>query len=149
MLHKIVEVHIILFGFILGLNGREHFTLDLDISTNNYAFSSTHMPTNFQQVGNDIFNAFFNIFMIVYLDDILIFSKTMSNSRSEVFLLRSSGIPCYIILIEFTFMDLAKLQTILDLQTPRFMCDVQCFLVFTVFYRKFIKLTRRRLHNLH
>jgi hypothetical protein len=36
-------------------------------------------------------------------------------------------------------MDLSKVQTILDWQTPTSIRDVQCFLGFAIFYRKFIK----------
>jgi len=36
-------------------------------------------------------------------------------------------------------MDLEKFHTIVNYQTPIFVCDVQCFLGFTNFYHIFIK----------
>ena len=45
----------------------------------------------------------------------------------------------YVISSESISMDLAKVQTVLEWQTPRSLRDVQCFLGFTNFYHKFIQ----------
>ena len=45
----------------------------------------------------------------------------------------------YVISSEGISMDPAKIQTVLEWQTPRSLGDVQCFLGFANLYRKFIK----------
>ena len=45
----------------------------------------------------------------------------------------------YVISSEGISMDLAKVQIVLEWQTPRSLRDVQCFLGFANFYRKFIQ----------
>ena len=51
----------------------------------------------------------------------------------------SSGFFGYVVSSNGISMDRAKVQTILDLQTPLSVRDVQCFLGFANFYRKLIK----------
>jgi hypothetical protein len=45
----------------------------------------------------------------------------------------------YVIFAEGISMDPAKVKTVVERQTPRSLRDVQCFLGFANFYRKFIK----------
>ena len=45
----------------------------------------------------------------------------------------------YVISLKDISMDPAKVQTVLEWQTPRSLQDVHCFLGFANFYRKFIK----------
>ena len=42
-------------------------------------FGLTNAPTVFQHMANDIFRDFLDIFIIIYLDDILIYSKTQED----------------------------------------------------------------------
>ena len=113
----------------------------------------------FQHMANDIFRDFLDIFTIIYLDDILIFSKTQEQHdehvRQVLRRLQEYGIyvkleKCsfdikqveflgYIVSSEGISMDPTKVQTILEWRTPQSMRDVQCFLGFANFYRKFIR----------
>ena len=109
-------------------------------------------------MANDIFRDFLDIFTIIYLDDILIFSKTQEEHDEHVcqvlrrlqeyglyelekfsFDLNRVEFFGYIVSSEGISMDPANVQTILELRTPQSVRDVQCFLGFANFYRKFIR----------
>ena len=122
-------------------------------------FGLTNAPTVFQHMANDIFRDFLDIFTIVYLDDILIYSKTQEEHdvhvRQVLQRLREYGLyakleKCcfdrneveflgYVVSPKGISMDPTKVQTVLEWQTPCSVRDVQCFLGFANFYRKFIK----------
>jgi hypothetical protein len=122
-------------------------------------FGLTNAPTVFQHMANDIFRDFLSIFIIVYLDDILIYSKNQDEHeihvRQALQWLREYGLyakleKCsfdqnqveflgYIVSSSGISMDPTKMQTIRNWKTPQFVRHVQCFLGFTNFYRKFIK----------
>ena len=108
---------------------------------------------------NDVFREFLDDFVIIYIDDILIYSKIIANHEKYVRMvlkkLRDMGLyakldKCefhqsrveflqYIISNKGVSMDPKKVQTIIDWITPSTICDVQCFLGFANFYRIFIK----------
>ena len=110
-------------------------------------------------MANDIFRDFLDIFTIIYLNNILIFSKTQEEHDEHVCQvlrrLQEYGLyakleKCsfdvnqviflgYIVSSEGISMDPAKVQTILEWRTPQSVHDVQCFLGFANFYRKFIR----------
>ena len=122
-------------------------------------FGLTNAPAVFQHMANDIFRDFLDIFIIVYLDDILIYSRTQEEHdmhvRQALQRLREYGLyakleKCnfdqrqveflgYTISSSGISMDPAKVKTVLDWKTPQSVRDVQCFLGFANFYRKFIK----------
>ena len=109
-------------------------------------------------MANDILRDFLVIFTILYLDEILIQSKTQEEHdmhRRQV-LLRLQEYELYARLEKCTFdanpveflgyvishnvlsLDPSKVQTVLHWKTPSSVRDVQCFLEFANFYRKFI-----------
>ena len=122
-------------------------------------FGLTNAPAVFQHMANDIFRDFLDTFTIVYLDDILIYSKTQEEHdihvRQVLQRLREYGLyakleKCsfdhnhveflgYVVSQQGISMDPSKVQTVLNWQIPRSVRDVQCFLGFANFYRKFIK----------
>ena len=108
---------------------------------------------------NDIFREHLDDFVVIYLDDIFIFSKNEEEHERHVRLvlenLRQRGLyakleKClfhqtsiefldYIILGKGIHMDKKKIQTILEWKTPISIRDVQYCLGFANFYRIFIK----------
>jgi len=122
-------------------------------------FGLTNAPTVFQHLMNDIFWEYMDECVVVYLDDILIFSKNQEDHDKHVRLvlatLREHGLyakleKCefdkssvaflgYVISLDGIFMDKSKVETIQCWATPSSVKDVQCFLGFANFYHRFIK----------
>lgn len=121
-------------------------------------FGLTNAPAAFQRFMNDIFSDLLDRFMIVYLDDILIYSddpKLHCKHVKEVLRrLRKHGLyaradKCefdvdtveylgYILSPTGLTMDEKKVQVIQEWPEPRTVKDVQAFLGFANFYRRFI-----------
>ena len=122
-------------------------------------FGLTNAPAVFQHLMNDIFRDYLDQFVIIYLDDILIFSANPDAHDHHVRLvlqrLRQHGLyakleKCqfdadsveflgYIISTQGISMDPKKLETVLNWETPANVTDVQRFLGFANFYRRFIQ----------
>ena len=122
-------------------------------------FGLTNAPAIFQHLMNDVFREYLDKFVVCYLDDILIYSKSSEEHEEHVRLvlqkLRETGLyakleKCvfhqprveflgYIISNEGLLMDPKKVQAVTNWTTPRTVRDVQCFLGFANFYRIFIK----------
>ncbi|EEA22361.1 retrovirus polyprotein, putative [Talaromyces marneffei ATCC 18224] len=102
-------------------------------------FRLTNAPASWQNYINNILKEYLDDFVCAYMDDILIFSKTLSEYKRHVRQvlekLKESGLQCNINKISI---DPSKVATILEWQTPRSVKDVQAFLSFANFYRRFI-----------
>jgi hypothetical protein len=118
----------------------------------------TNAPAAFQQFMNDLFSDLLDVNVIVYLDDILIYSENPSEHRQHVHevlrRLRKAGLfaslkKCafsvemveflgYILSPNGLSMDDSKVKVIRDWPEPRKVKDVQSFLGFANFYRHFI-----------
>ena len=107
-------------------------------------FGLTNAPAVFQHMANDIFRDFLDIFLIIYLDDLLIYSRTQAEHdihvRKVLQRLREYGLyaklekcsfDCkeveflgYTISSKGIFMDPTKVQTVLEWHTPSSVRDV-------------------------
>ena len=121
-------------------------------------FGLTNAPAAFQHFMNDIFADLLDVCTVIYLDDILIYSDSMSNHIVHVWealqCLQDNGLyastkKCefhstsmeylgFILSPDSLMMDPAKIQVIQDWPEPRKVQDIQSFLGFTNFYRWFI-----------
>ena len=119
----------------------------------------TNAPGTFQNYINDTLRQFIDIFCVTYLDDILIYSESFDEHISHVnqvlATLQKAGLhlnpeKCqfhttqteflgYIISPDGISMDPAKVQTIQEWETPESVHDIQVFLGFANFYRRFIR----------
>ena len=122
-------------------------------------FGLTNGPASWQQYMNDMLFEFINKFCQVYLDDILIYSKTRAEHRrhlEQVFAkLEENGLQidankCEFFKTEVKFlgvilsttglrMDPEKIEVILGWLQPTCLKEVQAFVGFCNFYRRFIK----------
>jgi hypothetical protein len=121
-------------------------------------FGLTNAPAAFQRFMNDIFKDLLDVCVTVYLDDILIYSDNLSDHRKQVRevlkRLRRHGLyaradKCefetesveylgYILSPEGLKMSDDKVKIIQDWPEPKKVKDIQSFLGFANFYRRFI-----------
>lgn len=121
-------------------------------------FGLTNAPSTFQAFIQDSLRDLLDIECVVYLDDILIFSKDQATHDASVIRvlerLRANGLfanakKCefdkssveylgFIISSEGVSMHPKKLATIVDWPEPKTVKDIQSFLGFANFYRRFI-----------
>ena len=122
-------------------------------------FGLTNAPAVFQHLMNDVFREYLDQFVVIYLDDVLIFSQNQREHEKHVRLvlekLRSAGLyakleKCefdkssveflgYVISQDGISMDPRKIDTLLSWKRPNSVKEVQSFLGFANFYRIFIK----------
>lgn len=121
-------------------------------------FGLANAPACFQRFIQSILSEYLDVFCYVYIDDILIFSKTQDEHTDHVSKVLSklqdhglfaSAEKCSFYQQEVTFlgfivsttglrMDPAKLDTIAKWPYPPNIRELYCFLGFTNFYRRFI-----------
>ncbi|MBW0495402.1 hypothetical protein O181_035117 [Austropuccinia psidii MF-1] len=131
-------------------------------------FGLTNAPSSFQNPFNDIFYDPFDIYFVVYLDDIMVFSKSeeehVIHVSSVLSKLRANNIfakasKClldvssveylgYIVSSEGLNMDQEKVQQILNWKPPRNLKALQSFLGFANFHRHLIKNYSKKISSL-
>ena len=122
-------------------------------------FGVTNAPATFQRLMNNIFKEELDAFVLVYLDDILIFSQTLQEHiihiRRALEKLRSAKLyarlhKCSFFQdrVEYLGFDVSaqgvqpspeKVRTIVEWPPPQSVRDVRSFLGLAGFYRRFIK----------
>ena len=132
-------------------------------------FGLTNGPATWQHYINDVLFEYLNEFAQAYMDDILIYSKSLKEHKEHVrkvlSKLREAGLyvdidKCDFHVQETTFlgvivstegikMDPRKVQTILDWARPSTLKQVQSFIGFCNFYRRFIRNFSRITKPLH
>ena len=121
-------------------------------------FGLTNAPATFQHFMNDTFRDYLDRFCVIYLDDILIYSNSLAENKTHVKLvlarLRSARLfakpeKCQFHMTEIEFlgflisargisMDPGKVSAITSWPPPRSVHDIQVFIGFANFYRRFI-----------
>ena len=119
----------------------------------------TNAAANFQALIKNVLHAYLDDFSTAYINDIMIYSNTLKEHKEQVYkvlkTLSDAGLhlkpeKCqfhkqevkylgFIIGTDGIRMDPEKISSILDWKTPKNVTDVQCFLGFPNFYRRFIK----------
>jgi hypothetical protein len=121
-------------------------------------FGLTNAPASFQSYANDCLREFLDVFCIVYLDDVLIYSRTLEEHirhvKQVLSRLRQYGLTCKLSKCEFhststsflgfvispdgVSMEPDRVVTITEWPIPSSVHDIQIFLGFANFYRRFI-----------
>ncbi|GAB5489762.1 MAG: hypothetical protein Pars2KO_33320 [Parasphingorhabdus sp.] len=132
-------------------------------------FGLTNAPPHFTNMIQDIMSDMLDDFVVVFLDDILIFSKTMADhaihvakvlARLEEHKLFAKGLKCEFAVPKVEYLGhvvsgkglspmTAKVQAIVDWKTPQTVTDVRSFLGMVSYYRKFIPNFARIASPLH
>lgn len=122
-------------------------------------FGLTNAPASFQNLINDVLRDLLDHSVIVYMDDILIFSKDKQQHVKDViavlerlsknnlwakaekceFFKDEIGYLGFLVSSRGTRMDPEKVKSVAEWQTPKNVHDIQVFLGFANFYRHFIK----------
>ncbi|KAI2657893.1 Transposon Tf2-6 polyprotein [Labeo rohita] len=122
-------------------------------------FALANAPSVFQALVNDVLRDMLNIFVFVYLDDILIFSPSVSDhvqhvrrvlqrllenrlfvkAEKCVFHVKSVTFLGHVVSADGISMDLAKVRAVIDWPIPDSRTALQRFLGFANFYRRFIR----------
>jgi hypothetical protein len=123
------------------------------------SFGLTNAPSYFMYLMNKVFMEYLHKFVMVFIDDILIFSKTMEEHEEHLRLvlekLRSNQLyakfsKCEFWLTEVTFLghvistggvsiDPGKVKDVLNWMPPTTVSEIQSFLGLAGYYRRFIK----------
>jgi hypothetical protein len=123
------------------------------------SFGLTNTPAYFMYLRNRVFMEYLDKFVIVFIEDILIFSKTMEEHEEHLRLvlekLRSNQLyakfsKCEFWLTEVAFfghvisaggvlVDLGKVKDVLNWMPPTTASEIQSFLGLAGYYRRFIK----------
>ena len=134
-------------------------------------FGLCNAPATFQELMNTIFAKFLRKFVLVFFDDILVYSKSLSEHEEHLkqvleilrqHELKAKMTKCkfeqkqveylgYVISGQGVATDPAKIQDIVDWKTPDTVKKLQSFLGFTGYYRRFIPfyaLICQPLHNI-
>jgi hypothetical protein len=122
-------------------------------------FGLCNGPASWQRYMNSLMPEYLDEFVTIYLDDLLIYSENLKDHvkhvRKVLLKLRAAGIPADIDKCEFHVqevkylgliltpgglkMDPTKVEAIQSWEQPRCVKDVQSFLGFANFYRRFIR----------
>ncbi|KAI7909406.1 hypothetical protein M0657_011852 [Pyricularia oryzae] len=109
-------------------------------------FGLTNAPATFQTMINHVLRECLDISVVIYLDDILVFSKTLEEYKQHVhtpekclFHSKQINFLGYIIAPGEIRMEKSKIQAVKEWPQPQNVRDVRAFLGFVNFYRRFIK----------
>jgi hypothetical protein len=122
-------------------------------------FGLSNAPSSFQAFINDVLRPYLDIFCTAYLDDVIVYSNSLAEHkkhvRAVVSALGDAGLQLDITKCEFfktevlflgllisvdgIRMDPKKIHAIVDWKTPSGLRDVQEFIGFANFYRRFIR----------
>jgi len=122
-------------------------------------FGLTNTPSTFMRLMNHVLHAFIGRFVVVYFDDILIYSKEfdehMNQLRQVLDVLRKESLYAnlkrcdfcmdriiflgYVVSAKGIEMDEAKVKAIQEWPTPKSITEVRSFHGLASFYRRFVK----------
>ncbi|CAA7040208.1 unnamed protein product [Microthlaspi erraticum] len=87
-------------------------------------FGLTNAPAAFMRLMNDVFREYLDVFVIIFIDDILVYSRSQEEHATH---LRGS------------FVDPAKIEAIRDWPRPSSATEIRSFLGLAGYYRRFVK----------
>ncbi|WVZ97721.1 hypothetical protein U9M48_043235 [Paspalum notatum var. saurae] len=122
-------------------------------------FGLTNAPSTFMRLMNEVLRPFVGLFVVVYFDDILIYSKTMEehlehlsvvfdalrtarlfgNMEQCTFCTQRVSFLGYVVTPQGIEVDSSKIDAIRDWPTPTTVTQIRSFLGLAGFYRRFVR----------
>jgi len=122
-------------------------------------FGLTSAPTYFMDLMNRVFHAYLDKFVVVFLDDILVYSKTREDHMEHLctvlktlenhklysklkkcnFWMENVQFLGHVISVEGISVDPAKIATVVEWPSPTNITEVRSFLGMAVYYRRFVQ----------
>ena len=122
-------------------------------------FGLTNAPAAFMDLMNRVFHPHLDKFVVVFIDDILVYSKDAQEHEQHLRLVLQilrekqlfaklskcdfwhKEVPflCHIVSAEGIRVDLAKIEVVVSWKPPRNVTEVKSFLGLTGYYRRFVK----------
>jgi len=122
-------------------------------------FGLTNAPAAFMRLMNSVFQEFLDEFVIIFIDDILVYSKSLEEHEVHLrrvmeklrelklfaklskcsFWQREMGFLGHIVSVEGVSVDLEKIEAIRDWPRPTNATEIRNFLGLAGYYRRFIK----------
>ena len=122
-------------------------------------FGLTNALTAFMDLMNRVFHPYLDLFVVVFIDDILVYSKDAQEHEQHLrivlqilrekklfaklskcdFWLKEVSFLGHIVSIEGIRVDLVKIEAIVNWKPPRNVREVRIFLGLAGYYRRFVK----------
>ncbi|GET58728.1 enzymatic polyprotein, putative [Rhizophagus irregularis DAOM 181602=DAOM 197198] len=104
-------------------------------------FGLTNAPATFQRLMDEILEEYINDFVVVYIDDIMIYSENLKDHMEHVekFLERNIEFLGHIVGNDGLRPDDKKIEKIKEMKVPTTVKEVRSFLGLCSYYRKFVK----------
>ena len=123
------------------------------------AFGLTNAPTSFMDLMNRVFQPYVDQFVVVFIDDILVYSKDEREHEQHLrivietlrekklyaklskcdFWLKEVSFLGHIVSVEGIRVDLIKIVAVVNWKQPRNVTEVRSFLGLAKYYRRFVK----------
>ncbi|KAL0559468.1 hypothetical protein IC582_004079 [Cucumis melo] len=123
------------------------------------SFGLTNAPAVFMDLMNRVFKDFLDLFVIVFIDDILIYSKTEAEHEEHLhqvletlrankmyakfskceFWLKKVTFLGHVVSSEGVSMDLAKIEAVTNWPRPSIVSEIRSFLGLAGYYRRFVE----------
>ncbi|XP_075096167.1 uncharacterized protein LOC142174278 [Nicotiana tabacum] len=94
-------------------------------------FGLTNVPAAFMDLMNHVFKPYLDQFLVVFIDDILVYSKNREDHDKHI--------RRHIISSEGVKVDPSKIQAIVDWKLPKTPTEIRSFLGLAGYYRRFVK----------
>ncbi|KAA0043226.1 ty3-gypsy retrotransposon protein [Cucumis melo var. makuwa] len=100
------------------------------------SFGLTNAPTMFMDLMNRVFREFLDTFVIVFIDDILIFFKTEAEHEEHLRMVSFLG---HVVSKAGVSVDPAKIEAVISWPRPSMVSEVRSFLGLAGYYRRFVE----------
>ncbi|KAL0533119.1 hypothetical protein IC582_030334 [Cucumis melo] len=100
------------------------------------SFGLTNAPAVFMDLMNRVFREFLDTFVIVFIDDILIYSKTEAEHEEHLRMVSFLG---HVVSKAGVSVDPAKIETVTSWPRPSTVSEVRSFLGLAGYYRRFVE----------